>query len=466
MIGWGIYLLKVATIQAIALVVYQLLLDGEPIGHFKRAYLILSLLVAFIVPTIAIWEVSLPLSSLPAEELVRKIGRGNSNVGLEYSKNPFDWSIILWTIYLIGLAISLLSMLKQLWPIFRNYRSSLSQEHRNGAIWIAMKEPIRVHSFGRLIFYQKNNLPSKIIRQHELAHVRQWHTTDRILIRLLRVFWWFNPVLFFYERAIRHNHELLADKAALELGGISVSDYLDELLSELHPKGSSPAIANHLPYQFTKKRFHMIMHKPMPSLLLGKSSLIIFCWVAVFIYFGHTIYGQNAQFPRFPEIYEIIEADRTALENQLTVAEWKDLAYEEVWKDIPQERRLRFRYEVDEGDSSILFVEDRINSLLRFIERTERRKPLPPSEEEFADWQNPEKWRLVVDDQVIDNDRLAELIDREDIYQTHFTYYPKIGNSTRHNRPDGTANIITASYRAYKLARVRETLAYLESFRE
>lgn len=77
----------------------------------------------------------------------------------------------------------------------------------------------------------------------------------------------------------------------------------------------------------------------------------------------------------------------------------------------------------------------------------------------------PGKWRLIVNDQVIDNDRLAELIDREDIYQTHFDYYPTFGNSTRHNRPDGTANIITASYRAYKLAKVRETLAYLESFR-
>lgn len=389
MMDWGIYLLKVATIQAIALVVYQLLLDREPIGHFKRAYLILSLLLAFIVPTIAIWEAPLPHSSLPAEELVRRINLGHLNERLEYSKHPFGWRTIFWTIYLIGLAISMLSMLRQLWPIFKNYRSSLSREHRNRAIWIAMKEPVRVHSFGRFIFHQKDNPPSKIIRQHELAHVRQWHTIDRILIRLLRVFWWFNPVLFFYERAIRHNHELLADKAVLELDGISVSDYLDELLSELHPKGSSPAMANHLPYQFTKKRFHMIMHKPMPSLLLGKSSLIIFCWVAVFIYFGHTVFSQNARFPKFPKIYEITEADQTAIDHRLTVADWKVLSYNERWANVPADSRIPFS-EPYKKDSTELFIDYRINQLNRRIERMEKRKPLPPSEEEFADWQNPE----------------------------------------------------------------------------
>lgn len=65
-----------------------------------------------------------------------------------------------------------------------------------------------------------------------------------------------------------------------------------------------------------------------------------------------------------------------------------------------------------------------------------------------------------------DNDRLAELVDREDIYQTSFNYLPIY--SSRYDddkRPNGTAIITTAAFRAYKLARVREALAYFESFR-
>jgi len=466
MMDWSIYLLKVAAIQAIALLAYQLLLDKEPIGHLKRAYLLFSLLLAFVVPTVTIWESTLPDLSIAAEQVVETVSHMESVANFEYYNQSFSWSSWLWAVYLIGFATALITLFRQLHQISKNYRSSLQSTNRDGAIWVAIDRPIRIHSFGRFIFYQKGNLPSITIRQHELAHVRQWHTIDRIFIKIMRVVWWFNPVLFFYERAIRHNHELLADKAAVANGNISVASYLQTLLAELNPIDASPSIANHLPFQLTKKRFRMIMNKPTPSLLLGKSSLIIFCWVAVFIYFGHTVYGQSARYPKHPEIYEIIEADQTALENRLTVAEWKDLAFDEVWRGIPEERRYRIRYRIHDTDSNILFVEYRISSLLRYIESTEKRRPLPPSEEEFADWQNPEKWQLIVDDQVIDNDRLAELVDREDIYQTSFDYLPIY--SSRYNddrRPNGTAIITTAAFRAYKLARVREALAYFESFR-
>ncbi|WP_460503981.1 energy transducer TonB, partial [Hymenobacter agri] len=50
---------------------------------------------------------------------------------------------------------------------------------------------------------------------HELAHVRQHHTADRLLLELLRVALWFNPFVHLCARALALTHEYLADAAAL-----------------------------------------------------------------------------------------------------------------------------------------------------------------------------------------------------------------------------------------------------------
>ncbi len=47
---------------------------------------------------------------------------------------------------------------------------------------------------------------------HELAHVRQRHSWDVLLVEVLRVFFWFNPVLVFYKKSLQQVHEYLADR--------------------------------------------------------------------------------------------------------------------------------------------------------------------------------------------------------------------------------------------------------------
>ena len=74
-------------------------------------------------------------------------------------------------------------------------------------------------SFGRLVLWDET-LPmsaaeaSQVLR-HELAHVRQGHTYDRLLLELLRAALWFNPFVHLCGRALALTHEYLADEAAL-----------------------------------------------------------------------------------------------------------------------------------------------------------------------------------------------------------------------------------------------------------
>ncbi len=53
---------------------------------------------------------------------------------------------------------------------------------------------------------------------HELEHVKQGHTFDVLILEILTVFQWFNPFMWLLRRAIRENHEYLADQAVLKSG--------------------------------------------------------------------------------------------------------------------------------------------------------------------------------------------------------------------------------------------------------
>ncbi len=74
-------------------------------------------------------------------------------------------------------------------------------------------------SFGRTVFWDETLALSPTeaaqVLAHELAHVRQGHTYDRLLLELLRAGLWFNPFVHRCGRALALTHEFLADEAAL-----------------------------------------------------------------------------------------------------------------------------------------------------------------------------------------------------------------------------------------------------------
>lgn len=53
------------------------------------------------------------------------------------------------------------------------------------------------------------------ILHHELTHIKEKHTIDRIYLQLLKSVFWFNPIYYLYHREIALIHEYLADQKAI-----------------------------------------------------------------------------------------------------------------------------------------------------------------------------------------------------------------------------------------------------------
>jgi TonB family protein len=100
------------------------------------------------------------------------------------------------------------------------------------------------------------DIETKEIMNHELVHIRQKHWFDLLLVELLCMIQWFNPLVWIYIRFIRQNHEYLADEVALQ----RTSDpaiYKAVLLNQI-VGAPVVSLANSFNYSLNKKRFNMM----------------------------------------------------------------------------------------------------------------------------------------------------------------------------------------------------------------
>jgi hypothetical protein len=296
---WLSYLLKTVLIQLIAFGCYKLLLDREPLGHWKRAYLLGSLLLSLVIPLVTVPRLFAE-SVHVFTPMVDSTMPGNSLSGTpellpiaeSYSFNNLLWPLVI-GLYGLGVLVYLTRMLKALWSVRnRLVQATSSQEVSSGIQLIGLAEPTATHTFGHWIFFHEATPPAKEVLAHELAHARQWHSLDRLFVGTLQVIFWFNPLLRHYERAIRVNHELLADQAVLRQG-INPISYQQQLLAALR-RPASPALSSGVDFNLTKKRFQM-MHLtaadgPRPLIKLFTSGLLL---VALFFIFGQVGYAQR-----------------------------------------------------------------------------------------------------------------------------------------------------------------------------
>ncbi len=174
--------------------------------------------------------------------------------------------------YLIGVAFFLtlfLFRVAQLVFIIRKNRVRYLDEFK----LVVIDKEVSPFSFLDYVFVsrslQKNEGYDRMIA-HELEHVKQGHTIDVLILELLTVFQWFNPFMWMLRRAIRENHEFLADQAVLS-SGVNRGYYKKLLLNQF--LGNQLVIANNFNYSLTKNRIKMMSKIKSSKFAIAKISL-------------------------------------------------------------------------------------------------------------------------------------------------------------------------------------------------
>ncbi|MGY3088546.1 Zn-dependent protease with chaperone function [Hymenobacter sp. UYAg731] len=201
---------------------YRLALRQERSFAYNRAFLALGPLLAAGLPLLPLawpagwWGTSPAGLAGVAAVLLPTVEVGAP--GTAAVANGPDWTFWLLVIYLAGVGLMLARLAYGLAGLWHTARRLPRTVHA-GYTLAKTHGWLPTSSFGRVIFWDETLALSPAeahqVLCHELAHVRQHHTYDRLLLELLRAALWFNPFVHLCGRALALTHEYLADEAAL-----------------------------------------------------------------------------------------------------------------------------------------------------------------------------------------------------------------------------------------------------------
>ncbi|MFC6222228.1 TonB family protein [Hymenobacter artigasi] len=201
---------------------YRLALRSERSFAYNRAYLALGPLLAAGLPLLPLawpagWWGTGPagLAGVAAVLLPAvQVGPAGATIA---AAGP-DWAFWLLVAYLAGAALMLARLAYGLGHLWHTARRLPRTAHAGYAL-AKTHGRLPTSSFGRVVFWDEtlalSPAEARQLLRHELAHVQQGHTYDRLLLELLRAALWFNPFVHFCGRALVLTHEYLADEAAL-----------------------------------------------------------------------------------------------------------------------------------------------------------------------------------------------------------------------------------------------------------
>lgn len=275
--------LKIILVSALLLAVYYIFLEKEKVLKFNRFYLLFSLVFAYVVPFISLtipnFEKSKP--NLIIGNVVQQQAVFVSNV----EQNNVNWMILIPIIYVSVALFFLVKAIISVYKILNLKGQTLIYQHQKIKI---LEKEIAPFSFLNKIYFGKNywidNKIDQRIFLHEKLHVLQKHSLDVLLIEILKIISWFNPVLHFYKKAMINNHEFLADENVVN-SNYGIKSYQHLILDEIIYH-QNYQLTHQFNFYNTKKRFIM-MTKSKSKLANLKKFLILPLFAIFFVAFAN-----------------------------------------------------------------------------------------------------------------------------------------------------------------------------------
>jgi len=259
------YLLKSAACMLAFWVFYKMVLEKENMHLFKRYYLLAALAASLIIPTLVFVEQVVPI--VETNRVMESIDSGAVMMVAEAPDSPISINVpfLLWTFYGLGLVFFGYRFVKNLHQIISRIRKN--QKIKAGFITkVLLPQLLPPHTFFNYVFLNKSGfeadkIPEEVLL-HEETHARQFHSIDILVLELVQVLFWFNPMVYAFKKSIRLNHEFLADEAVLK-SNIPTQNYQHTLLSYLEKD-------NYYTYQPVKMA-HAINYSSIRLTIFGKT---------------------------------------------------------------------------------------------------------------------------------------------------------------------------------------------------
>ncbi|WP_375584650.1 TonB family protein [Cyclobacterium xiamenense] len=264
-----IYLLEASFCLAVLGLFYRFVLAETTFFAWNRAFLLGSFGLAWVIPALR-----LPLNEstaafrdalaidLPVFEFYASEPGGASTfgwLGLEPILIAIYWCGVAFFVGRLGVGLALLYQ-----------KASRAQKVSWGRFTLLEHPDFEPSSFFRWIFLQPpadETTNRDWILAHETAHANYLHSLDLLLFQLVKISFWFNPVLRYFEKALLEVHEYQVDRQMTQKH--SKDAYADLLLQVIQPLPPRSLVNNFNQFQLKKRLTMMYRSHSSPLARFG-----------------------------------------------------------------------------------------------------------------------------------------------------------------------------------------------------
>ena len=249
---------------------YMLMLRRESFFRFNRMVLLGILFLSLVLPLcnisgmsldrqpivqaaqLQILELGIPIHVLPEVQVV-------ADGTVKYGATGFSIFLLVSILYIIGMMILLAIRLWQVGRLqFGLRKGTLWQQEENGVRIYCHADDVSPFSWMRNIVISQKDFDEagREIVLHEMGHIRAHHSWDVVLLTLVQMLQWWNPLVYALGISLMDVHEYEADDYVLRQG-ISAQFYQLLIIKKAVGSGSY-AFANSFNHSLTKKRITMM----------------------------------------------------------------------------------------------------------------------------------------------------------------------------------------------------------------
>ena len=224
MVTFLVYILKSSFCLVLLYGFYRLLLASTTRFSLNRWVLIGGMLACLLLPFVSLELEREPIFQAPlrlVEEWEQPV-LGITEVGvakISQEKTEYSWfGTLVVLVYLSGAAVVLFRWVVGYISLF-HWISRHEYKEFNGLRWVLYDLPVRPFSWGRYIVmnrleYEKHSP----VCLHEEMHCRYGHCYDNLLMQMVLIFHWWNPLVWKLKHELSDVHEYQADEGVLNQG--------------------------------------------------------------------------------------------------------------------------------------------------------------------------------------------------------------------------------------------------------
>lgn len=283
MLTFAWYLLKVILVSGILFSYYWFALRNRKFHLYNRFYLLAAVVISWVIPVLKInlWEETQP----QVINLLTVVANGDRFVE---ESNGYKWNwntaslVILVFISAIFLTRLIISIVQMRVLISRNPSSKW-----NDINFVFTNAEGTPFSFFKYIFWNTEidleSAEGKQILKHELAHVRERHSADKIFLSIVLTGSWYNPFIWLIRKELNMIHEFIADQKAVTDG--DAASFASMILKTAYPV-QSRIIANSFFHSPIKRRLIMLTNIRNPRYSYTRRLMILPLLTVVILFFA------------------------------------------------------------------------------------------------------------------------------------------------------------------------------------